>query len=247
MLIRGNTVIEMYMNMENQLHKFFFVQNTNKCKFFTCLFIGQLETVFVLRTRLSESSLPLNVNKSVVMCSSLEKCDVYPAMTSAIIATFITLTCPIVKRTSPSPTGNMFISPTTSPRITSTSARSLLWCTKTTATSKPTPMLSTLSPLMISETSFPPTTRRWIVSICVEAAAAAAATYNTIKKWSVVLLQITPINLSYCDQTTIAVFRNEVYFFIFWGLIIAWILLMKSLWGQVSFRVRFDSLFSVSI
>ena len=217
MLIRGNTVIEMYMNMENQLNKFFFVQNTNKCKFFTCLFIGKLETVFALRTRLSESSLPLNVNKSVAMCSSLEKCDVYPAMTSAIIATFIKLTCSIVKRTSPSPTGNMFVSPTTSPRITSTSARSILWCTKSTATSKPTPPIpSTLSPLMISETSFPPPIIRWafwIVSICVEAA--AAATYNTIKKWSVVLLKIAPINLSYCDQTTIAVFRNEVYFVIF--------------------------------
>ena len=241
MLIRGNTVIEMYMNMENQLNKFFFVQNTNKCEFFTCLFIGQLETVFALRTRLSESSLPLNVNKSVAMCSSLEKCDVYPAMTSAIIATFITLNCSIVKRTSPSPTGNMFISPTTSPRITSTSARSLPSWTKTTATSKPTPMQSTHSSLMISESFLP----LWNVSICVEAAAAAA--YKTIKKWSVVLLKIAPINLSYCDQTTIPVFRNEVYFLLSWGLIIAWILLMKSLWGQVSFRVRFDSLFSVSI
>ena len=162
--------------------------------------MGWLKCTRILKT---DRQLFLCTLKTAAMCSSSEKCNIYPTMTSAIIATFILLICSIVKRSSPSPTGNIIISPATSPSVTTTTARSLVEYTETTATSEPTIILSTLFPLKISWTSFSPsfTRVRYIMSIIMEAA--TTATYSTIKKWSVILLQIAPTNLISSDQTTI--------------------------------------------
>ena len=115
----------------------------------------------------------------------MEKCNIYPTMISAILATFILLICSIVKRSSPSPTGNIIISPATSPSVAS------------------------FSPYT--------TDARCIMFITMEAA--TTTTYSTIKKWSVILLQIAPINLISYHQTTIRSVPKLTLAIDFWSLI----------------------------
>ena len=99
--------------------------------------------------------------RKVLPCISVEKYYDHFTMSSSIITTFILLICSVVERTSPSPTGNIFIRNSIPPRVPSTSPRKLFSCTIPTPTSEPTRMYSPLSPVQKSFTSLSPSTRTY--------------------------------------------------------------------------------------